>query len=173
MEGSMEYLKNMPIAVLGGGAAINQALHTVDLLQYLGGMPKYVTAHFANDHLPSVEVEDTIAARLETEDGRIFSFFATTGCGFSFPAMVQLRTKTGKTAVATSKILTVNGENLPQAEAEALGKSVWGMGHKALIADFYRHVEAGKKFPIGGTEGAKSVRMILKMYESRGTRLEV
>lgn len=157
----------------GGGAAINQALHTVDLLQHLGGMPKYVTAHFANDHLPAVEVEDTIAARLETEDGRVFSFFATTGCGHSFPAMVQLRTQSKKTCIATSNLLTVDGETTSQQAQETVGKSVWGRGHKLLIADFYDCLQKGKKFPIDGTEGAKSVCIILKMYESDGKKAEI
>ena len=156
----------------GGGAVINQALHTLDLLQYLGGMPKYVTAATANHHLPGIEVEDTAEARLETEDGRVFSFFATTGCGASFPAMVQMKTASGKSCMATTKVLTVSGDVHTQ-NASAMGKSVWGAGHKALIADFYDCLQTGKRFPIDGEEGAKCVKLTLKIYASKGTRVEV
>lgn len=158
----------------GGGVMINQALHTLDLLQYLGGMPKYVTAHCHNDHLKDViEVEDTAVARLEMEDGRVFSFFATTACGSSFPAMVQMKTADKKTVIATNKMLTVNGQPLPQQIREAMGKSVWGVGHKMLISDFYQHLKQGKKFPIDAAEGGKSVRLILSIYASKGERIEV
>lgn len=158
----------------GGGVMINQALHTLDLLQYLGGMPKYITAHCHNDHLQNIiEVEDTATARLETEDGRCFSFFATTACGTSFPAMVQMKTAEGNVYVATSKVLLENGQALPQAESHSLGKDVWGSGHKRLISDFYSHLLGGKKFPIDAKEAAKSVILTLKMYESKGKKLEI
>jgi len=158
----------------GGGVTINQALHTLDLLQYLGGMPKYVTAHCFNEHLQGViEVEDTVNARMETEDGRILSFFATTAAGSSFPAEVRLRTEQKESLVASNKFLTLNGQLLPGSTAESSGKEVWGTGHTLLIADFYRHLEAGLPFPIGAEEGAKCVRLTLTIYASGGKRIEV
>ncbi len=158
----------------GGGVVINQALHTLDLLQYLGGMPKYVTAHCFNDHLQGIiEVEDTVSARFETEDGRILSFFATTAGGTSFPAELCLRTEQKETLVASNRFLTLNGLVLPGEQAPALGKDVWGSGHERLIADFYRHLESGLPFPIDAKEGAKCVRLTLSIYASRGERIEV
>ena len=57
----------------GGGVMINQALHTLDIMQWVCGMPKYVTAHTATDHLASVmETEDTAMARFTCEDGTVF-----------------------------------------------------------------------------------------------------
>ena len=158
----------------GGGVAINQALHTLDLLQYLGGMPKYVTAHCFNDHLQGIiEVEDTVSARLETEDGKILTFFATTAAGSSFPAEVRLRTMQKETLVASSKFLTVNGKLIPGNTGESAVKEVWGTGHARLISDFYRHLEAGLHFPIDATEGGKSLRLVLSIYASKGKRIQV
>ena len=49
-------------ATEGGGVLINQALHTLDLMNMLGGNVKAVTAHASNDHLKGIiEVEDTVS----------------------------------------------------------------------------------------------------------------
>lgn len=158
----------------GGGVAINQALHTLDLLQYLGGMPKYVTAHCFNDHLQgAIEVEDTVSARFETENGRILTFFATTAGGATFPAEMRMKTERKETLVASSKFLTVNGTLLQANASEIAGKEAWGSGHSALIADFYRHLEAGLSFPIDATEGGRSLRLVLSIYASNGERIPI
>ena len=71
----------------GGGVMINQALHTLDLLQWICGMPTHVLAHTANDHHKGqIEVEDLAAARFECADGTLINFYATTSAGKSFPA---------------------------------------------------------------------------------------
>lgn len=45
---------------------INQALHTLDLMNMLGGGVKAVTAHCSNDHLRGIiEVEDTVSVFAE------------------------------------------------------------------------------------------------------------
>ena len=158
----------------GGGVAMNQALHTLDLVQYLGGMPKYVTAHCFNDHLQDViEVEDTVSARLETEDGRILTFFASTACGATFPAELRLRTVEKETLIASSKFLTLNGQVLPGVQSSSSGKEVWGTGHSRLIADFYRCLKEDLPFPIDGAEGSKCVRLTLSIYASKGQRIPV
>lgn len=160
-------------ATEGGGVMINQALHTLDLLQWLCGMPTHVTAHCANDlHQGVIEVEDTASAVFETETGR-FNFFATTACGASFPAQVQLRTARKETVIASGKCLTVNGQ-VESGEAEAAdGKAVWGSGHRKLIDHFYRCLQSGEKFPIDGPEAAKVVRLVLAMYRSEGERIKI
>ena len=61
----------------GGGVMINQAIHTLDLLQWICGMPEYVTAHVSNDSLKGViEVEDTASALFECKGGKRINFFA-------------------------------------------------------------------------------------------------
>ena len=112
---------------------------------------------YSNDH------KGSLAVSFHHESGEEMSRM----CGFGR----YCRIVSGRHAVPN--LLTVGGEVLPGKAHRAVGKSVWGSGHKALIADFYDCLQKGKKFPIDGTEGAKSVRIVLKMYESRGTRLEV
>lgn len=159
----------------GGGVMINQALHTLDIVQWLCGMPDFVTAHTSNDHLKGViEVEDTASALFEYKDGPAFSFFATTAADADFSVMVRLRLKNNDTINAENSLITRNGKIVSYTPTkEILGKSVWGMGHKILIRDYYKCLEEGTPFRLGLSEAEKVVRLILSMYKSNGERIEV
>lgn len=163
------------LATEGGGVMINQALHTLDLLQWICGMPVSVTAHLANDHLAGViEVEDTACALFELADGVHLNFFATTAAGADFPAQVQVVTAAGETLYADSGLLAEQGKLIArQLNDSTSGKRVWGTGHRELVTDFYRCLEAGRSFPIGAEEAGKVVRLILGMYMSKGKRVPV
>ena len=60
----------------GGGCMINQAVHTLDLLYYLGGTIRSVRAGTCQLLDYGIEVEDTVSARLRTFVG-ISSIFLT------------------------------------------------------------------------------------------------
>ncbi len=162
------------VAEEGGGVMINQALHTLDLLQWICGMPEYVTAHIFNDSLHRViEVEDTATARFETKDGKILIFFATNGSGTDFPPRLEIRLEDGEIATATNPLLTVGQKIIADEEEQFVGKSVWGTGHAKLISDFYHCLDEGRHFPIDFEEGSKVIRLILAMYESNGKRIAI
>ena len=160
----------------GGGVMINQALHTLDLLQWICGMPTHVTSQIGNWHLQNViEVEDTASARFETESGLPINFFATTAAGASLPISVQLYLKDKTKICAQNKFLIVNDElcEISKSETALPGKEVWGTEHAALIADFYRCVQTGDHFSLDVEEGGRVVRLILSMYASNSERIEV
>lgn len=46
------------------------------------------------------------------------------------------------------------------------GKDYWGSGHGFLIDDFYRCIQTGEKFPIGGEEAIVSVKLLEAVYKS-------
>ena len=52
----------------GGGVLLNQSVHFIDLLQWLGGMPRVVHG-MASTLAHDIEVEDAASALLEYEDG--------------------------------------------------------------------------------------------------------
>ena len=160
----------------GGGVMINQALHTLDLLQWIAGMPVSVVAHISNDHLKGeIEVEDTATALFETEDGRRLNFFATTSCGADFRATLQIRKADRTVLLADNSHLLENfvPVDLSCTDGAPATKAVWGAGHLRLISDFYRCLKNGEHFPIDAEEGAKVIRLILSMYESNGKRTTV
>jgi len=63
----------------GGGVLMNQCPHQLDLLQWVCGMPKKVTAHMKYGQWHDIEVEDDVTAYLEYENGATGVFVTTTG----------------------------------------------------------------------------------------------
>lgn len=163
------------LATEGGGVLINQALHTLDLLCWICGMPTHVTAHTANDRLHGiVEVEDTVFAVFELPDGTPLQFYATTGAGDSFGAHLRLSAARAGHIHAETGYLLLGGGALSEDDREVpFGKREWGIGHADLIRDFYAALESGAPFPVNGEEAAKVVRLILSVYASRGERIPV
>lgn len=159
----------------GGGVMINQALHTLDLLQWICGMPTHVTAHISNDHLQDViEVEDTATALFTLPDGSLFTVFATTASGASFPAHLRFYLQDKQVLHAETNLLTLKGHEINcQDSTNFTGKSVWGTGHTALIGDFYHCVRENLPFSIDEKEGGKVVRLILSLYASNGNKIEI
>ena len=159
----------------GGGVMINQAIHTLDLLQWICGTPTHVIAHTANDCLREViEVEDTAYARFQKADGSTFHFFATTSSQTDLPIQLEIRLASGETVLASKKWL-VSDKDLysQQHSADPIGKTAWGSCHKALIADFYNCLTAQCPFPIDLEQGERAVRMILAMYRSNGESVSI
>lgn len=61
----------------GGGCMINQSVHTLDLLYFLGGPVKSLRASVSQLLDYGIEVEDTVAAQLTYADGGKGLFMAT------------------------------------------------------------------------------------------------
>ncbi|WP_010205944.1 Gfo/Idh/MocA family protein [Salinibacterium sp. PAMC 21357] len=68
----------------GGGAVMNQGVHTVDLLRWFLGTPVTVSAETACLAHDSIEVEDTAVATIRFESGALAVVHATTA---AFPGM--------------------------------------------------------------------------------------
>lgn len=162
-------------ATEGGGVLINQALHTLDLLQWFCGMPESVSAHLSNDHLKDViEVEDTASLLFTYPDGKTVHLFATTAAGANLPVQIHLKFRDGTVLTAENAWMTREGGGLVTARREAApGKREWGTGHRELIAHFYDCVGTGEKFPIDGREAGKVVRLLLSAYASEGKTIRI
>lgn len=160
-------------ATEGGGVMINQALHTLDLLQWFCGYPASVKAHVANDTLEDIiEVEDTAHGVFSLPNGGRFIMDATNAASANFPVNIMLQAGNDSVLISGTKTLIINGEVIPTEDAQAaVGKAEWGTGHFMLIRDFYDCIQSGRPFPIGLDEGSRVVRLILKMYESNGQEL--
>ncbi len=156
----------------GGGVLVNQAIHTLDLLQYLVGMPQDLVAWCANVSLQNViEVEDT--ATLVCHGKTDFSLSATNAAAADFPAEVTVKTKDDVLRLRYDGVF-VNDTYYDRKNMDtAFGKAVYGNGHAALIRDFYDCVGTGRKFSIDGAEGAKAVRLVLAAYRSNGTKVRI
>ena len=156
----------------GGGVLINQALHTLDLMQWFCGEPDYVLSSINNLTLrDKIEVEDTACALYKGKAN--FTFFATNGSCKDFTPEVMLYTKDGYMRIMGSYVLHNDELKHFDASKKIYGKSCYGMGHGRLFEHFYECLEKGEKFPINGEEGSKVIKMILAAYESGGEKVNV
>jgi len=151
----------------GGGVLINQALHTLDLMQWFCGMPKKLTAQISNLTLKDViEVEDT--ASIICSDGADFNFYASIGTSRDCPVEITLRADNEWIKIMP-RYTVIGGRFEEYTDSRCMyGKECYGSGHEALIADFYDCVASGRKFAIDGEEGAKVIKLILSAYRSEG-----
>ena len=159
----------------GGGVMINQALHTLDLMQWICGLPQRVIAHTHTDLLGDViEVEDTATACFECENGSRFNFFATNTAAADLPIHLQIKLNNGDVIDVQNRQFSVNHQPMESVQGgEIVGKQVWGDGHKALIRDFYTCIREQRPFAIGVEEGGRVIRMILAMYASHGNPIVI
>ncbi len=63
----------------GGGVLLNQCPHTLDLWQWICGVPKRIRAFCTEAKYHNIEVEDDVTAYAEYEDGSTGVFITTTG----------------------------------------------------------------------------------------------
>ena len=159
----------------GGGVLINQALHTLDLMQWICGFPTHVIAHTQNNLLKNeIEVEDTASAIYLCEDGKRFQFYATNTAAADLPVQIQVKLNNGECVDAQNdRIMRSKKDGTQCAEPDSFGKFVWGSGHIALTRDFYQCIQSGTHFPIDAFEAGKVIRMILATYASAGEKTKI
>lgn len=154
----------------GGGALINQSIHTLDLLLRYLGMPEQVEATCSNHHLKgTIEVEDTVEAWMAFGDGKRSCFYASNGYVTDAPVLLELQGEKGRIAINGSEITlwTAEGgsEYFSYETKNGIGKGYWGCGHQACIRDFYRCLEAGKTFQ-GNMRGVENTfDTMMRIYE--------
>ncbi|ETJ97093.1 Gfo/Idh/MocA family protein [Propionimicrobium sp. BV2F7] len=152
----------------GGGVLINQALHTLDLLQwFLGPVTKLrgraQTLKFAD----VIEVEDTASAFLTHESGVQSSFYATLTPPIDHPVEIEIIGTKGRAVIRDG--LTIYGEDgslttYPERKAPSSGRAYWGVSHEVFIRDFYESLDAPEPFWIGPREAMESLRIIKEIY---------
>jgi UDP-N-acetyl-2-amino-2-deoxyglucuronate dehydrogenase len=152
----------------GGGVLINQAIHTLDLMEWLLGDVVQVRGH-AGHHGPDgvVDVEDTAYALLEHAGGARSAVFATVANVTDSPVTIEIVTERAMLHIRGD--LTVDyadgrTETVAEPRPSGAGRAYWGASHELLIADFYASLSDPAPFWIGPAEGIRSLRLIAEIY---------
>jgi predicted dehydrogenase len=153
-------------ATAGGGVLMNQAIHTLDLLQWYLGPVTDVRGTVATLALP-IEVEDTAALRMRHGGAVTSTLYATNGHVENAPVTVEIVAEHARAVLGTDLTVTyADGrvETYAPATVASGERAYWGASHGLLIDDFYRHVRAGKHFWIDGPAALETLRVIQQVY---------
>ena len=152
----------------GGGLMMNQAIHTVDLLQWLVGDVAKVEGHASTRSLGGViEVEDTAEFVAEHVNGARSVFYATLANAVNAPVTLDIVTEKATLNLRGDLTVTyVDGtvDVVQERVAETGGRSYWGVSHQLLIADFYSTLAHPGPFWINPAEAGKSLGIIKDIY---------
>lgn len=160
-------------ATAGGGLLINQAIHTLDLLQWLLGEPTATTGQASTLRYGDViEVEDTASALFThpARDGHgevTSTFVGSLTNPVHRHVEVEVYGSKGVATIADGLHLRfADGRSTDVAERQVPGggRSYWGMSHQALIADFHAGTGTGRPFWIDPAAAMPSLRMLKAVY---------
>lgn len=158
----------------GGGLMINQAIHTLDLLQWLVGPVGDVDGTaYTRIFKDVIEVEDTAEMVLKHTNGVRSVFYATLAHAVADPVLVELVTDQAVIRIWGDMFISYKDgrqEVVKERKAPSAGRSYWGLSHEYLIRDFYDKLHDPEPFWIGPEEGRKTLEIIDKVYQQSGIR---
>lgn len=156
----------------GGGLLINQAIHTLDLVQWFMGDVVDVAGHVATNKFGDViEVEDTAEMLLTHSSGLKTSFYATLTAPQHRPVEFELDCENAYVSLRNGLTVAWKDGRLDTYEERKVpsgGRSYWGVSHELLIRDFYAKVDDPEPFWISPAEAMKSLQILKKTYEVSG-----
>lgn len=170
-------------ALDGGGALMNQSIHTIDALLYLAGPVKSVQANTACLAHTDIEVEDIAVAILEFENGArgVIEGSTTTWSKNGHPSRVQLSGTEGSVFLADEAFeiweFMHETEEDDALRAQFMQGAQAGLGANDPSAiNFYQHqrnfeevvaaIKEGREPSTNAAEARKSVELIQAIYKS-------
>ena len=137
-------------ALDGGGALMNQGIHTVDLMLYLLGPVTRVSGLIATRY-HAIEAEDTATALLEFANGTHGTIDATTAAAPGSPRRVRI------TGTAGSLVFEDDATTAVVADVA---------NHQRIIEDFVAAIRERRRPICDAREGRRSVAVVEAVYRS-------
>lgn len=158
----------------GGGALINQAIHTLDLLLEVMGEVDSVFGKVKTTLYP-IEGEDLGAALVNFKSGAMGTITAGTSLYPGYPERLEIYGTEGSAILEVGKLIAwnVRGMESPIAKTEhnaASGSSdpnaIGFELHARQWRDFLHSIETGNQPEVDGTKSRKSLELIRGIYQS-------
>lgn len=168
----------------GGGALMNQGIHSVDLLQWYMGPVESVQAVTANIKHKEIEVEDTVVATVKFINGALGTIECSTAVYPGTFKKVEIMGTAGTAILEESNLVkwqfenereedTVITKKMAEATVSHGGVSnpadISFAGHQRQLEDMITSIETDKKPLIDARDGRRSVEIVLAIYESART----
>jgi UDP-N-acetyl-2-amino-2-deoxyglucuronate dehydrogenase len=168
----------------GGGALMNQAIHSVDLLLWLMGDVVEVTAHTDMLAHERIEVEDVAVATLRFANGALGVIEATTAAFPGTLKRIELQGTHGSATLQEEDITQWSFAKMTAADralvekmkgktqtggGAADPKAIGHHGHRELFKNVLAAIKSGQSLAIDGHEGRRSVELIQAIYTAAKT----
>jgi UDP-N-acetyl-2-amino-2-deoxyglucuronate dehydrogenase len=157
----------------GGGALMNQAVHTVDLMLWLFGDVASVQAA-SKAALHAIEVEDTLVALLQFASGALGVLQAATSVYPGYPRRLELTGSEGTLIIEQDRLLAADLRNPPEdllqgGEADhnpsAFSPVVSdARGHQYVLEEFLQAIRTDTNPRCDGREGRRSLALVEAIY---------
>ena len=156
----------------GGGAAMNQGIHTIDLLLWYFGRPTVISARTALLAHRGIEVEDTLAATVVFESGALGIIHATTAAYPGVSASLAIYGSSGSAVIENDALTFFEtslgkdavGETGGHRAANPVGGP--GTGHEAQYADLVEAIRDGRPPRVTVDDGLLALATVRALYES-------
>lgn len=168
------------LALDGGGALINQAIHGIDLLQWFVGMPNEVFAWSTRRVHKAIEGEDTASGVLRYPCGATGVIEASTAVFPGFSRRIEICGTDGSIILEDDRIAAWQFR-VPLSEDDAirngarqanLGSGAAApnqinfLGHQPQIEDLAESIRTGQAPVVDGAEARKAVAIVRALYAS-------
>ncbi len=159
----------------GGGSLANQGVHSIDLLQWLCGPVRSVTAQSATLAVP-IDVEDTMVATLSFASGALGTVCTSTATPPGFPATLTIHTSRGRIELGQGEVLSWDVPGVPRpnggpaAPSGSSDPAAIGLaGHVAVWQDVIAAIAEGRRPLVDAVEGTKVTRLVCAIHEAART----
>lgn len=184
-------------ALDGGGALMNQGVHTVDIVRWLAGPVESVYAVAKTAAHERIEVEDILCATLRFKNGAVGNLVASTAAYPGFASTIEFFGTKGSLLTVGDALKEINfvagGSETIASPEEARRHAVqvaqggtrsatalkeeqpanqaweWGAAHRAQLADFIAAVREGRAPAVDAHDGRNALEVVLACYQSART----
>ena len=157
-----------------GGVLCNQAIHHLDLLQWMMGEIETVSAIGAT-RMADIEAEDTAIVSIKFKSGALGVVEATTTARPSnIEASISILGTDGIVEIAgmsVNKVVHWKFSSNNEDENESISRlnkehNIFGSSHIEFYKDVVKSINNNLPAIIDGNEGAKSLKLVIAAYES-------
>lgn len=168
----------------GGGALMNQAIHSVDLLYWLMGPVAEIRARTAMLAHQRIAVEDVAMATLQFDSGALGILEASTAIYPGYLKRIEIHGSAGSAVMEEEDLVKWDFAKKDRRDAQIRRKmaerksggggaadpaAIGHHGHARQFRDVLRAIRQGTPPRVDGHEGRRSVEIILGVYKAAET----
>lgn len=165
----------------GGGAVINQSIHTIDLLLWMLGEIDVIQAFKGTFTHPQIEGEDNAVASYRFKSGVIGTFIASTSIVPPFPRRIEVFGSKGTAVLDESTFRLLKSED----DLKKDGQETDATGGASPLAHFkfdphkdqfngiLEAINEDREPPVSGSDSLNSLAFVEGLYQSSDSGLQV